>query len=154
MRRLFLAEARVFALVFLTLSFLAAPLFRCARARDTALASRARSVRRSRCLRVPFPEIDVSRSDFGIYRPPWGGLHTGLDVAFWRHGEPVMAAARGRVTYSDIEGWDTEKGVVVLQHTFPDGTLINTLYGHMEELNGYRFRRWIRASSWAMSSER
>lgn len=140
MRRLFLAEARVFALLFLTLSFLAAPL---------VSGAPARAIRPSQAVLAPcgvvdafafpFPEIDVSRSDFGIYRPRWGGLHTGLDVAFWRHGEPVMAAARGRVTYSDIEGWDTEKGVVVLQHTFPDGTLINTLYGHMEELNGYRF---------------
>ncbi len=87
----------------------------------------------------PVPDIDVSRTDFGIYRARWGGLHVGIDVAFYRHGEPVRAAARGRVTYSDVEGWDTEKGVVVLQHTFPDGTLINTLYGHMEELNGYAF---------------
>lgn len=88
---------------------------------------------------LPFPGIDVSRTDFGIYRTRWGGLHVGIDVAFRRHGEPVKAAARGRVTYSDTEGWDTEKGVVVLQHTFPDGTLINTLYGHMEEMNGHAF---------------
>ncbi len=87
----------------------------------------------------PYPDIDVSRTDFGIYRTRWGGLHVGIDVAFRRHGDPVSAAARGRVTYSDIEGWDTEKGVVVLQHTFPDGTLINTLYGHMEEMNGHTF---------------
>lgn len=87
----------------------------------------------------PVPDVDVSRTDFGIYRTRWGGLHVGIDVAFRRHGDPVVAAARGRVTYSDTEGWDTEKGVVVLTHTFPDGTLINTLYGHMEEMNGYTF---------------
>ena len=87
----------------------------------------------------PVPSIDVSRTDFGIYRSRFGGLHTGVDVAFGDTGEPVRAAARGRVTYSDIEGWDTEKGVVVIQHTLPDGTLVNTLYGHMEELNGHTF---------------
>ena len=53
---------------------------------------------------LPFPGIDVSRTDFGIYRTRWGGLHVGIDVAFRRHGEPVKAAARGRVTYSDTEG--------------------------------------------------
>jgi murein DD-endopeptidase MepM/ murein hydrolase activator NlpD/outer membrane protein assembly factor BamB len=87
----------------------------------------------------PVPDIDLSTSDFGIYRTRFGGLHTGIDVAFDELGEPVRAAARGQVTYSDIAGWGTEKGVVVIQHTFPNGTLVNTLYGHMEELNGYRF---------------
>lgn len=140
MKRLFPAEARVFARLFFMLSFLAAPLVSGAPARaQHPLQDTLAPCGVVDAFAFPFPEIDVSRSDFGIYRPRWGGLHTGLDVAFWRHGEPVTAAARGRVTYSDIEGWDTEKGVVVLQHTFPDGTLINTLYGHMEELNGYRF---------------
>ena len=87
----------------------------------------------------PVPAIDVNRTDFGIYRSRFGGLHTGIDVAFGDLGEPVRAGARGLVTYSDIEGWDTEKGVVVIQHTLPDGTLVNTLYGHMEELNGHTF---------------
>jgi outer membrane protein assembly factor BamB len=88
---------------------------------------------------LPVPDIDIHRTDFGIYRARFGGLHTGIDVAFEELGEPVRAAARGRVTYSDTEGWDTEKGVVVIQHTMPDGSLVNTLYGHMEELNGYTF---------------
>ncbi len=88
---------------------------------------------------LPVPGIDLQRNDFGIYRAQWGGRHTGIDVAFGRLGDPVRAAARGRVTYSDPAGWDTEKGVVVIQHTMPDGTLVNTLYGHMEELNGYTF---------------
>lgn len=87
----------------------------------------------------PLPGIDISRTDFGIFRAQFGGLHTGMDVAFERLGEPVQAAARGIVTYSDPGGWDTEKGVVVIQHAMPDGSLVNTLYGHMEELNGYIF---------------
>ncbi|RPI99573.1 MAG: hypothetical protein EHM39_06280 [Chloroflexi bacterium] len=87
----------------------------------------------------PVPDVDIETSDFGIYRARFSGFHTGMDIAFGRHGDPVRAAARGRVTYSDPEGWDTEKGVVVIQHTMPNGTLVNTLYGHMEELNGYTF---------------
>ncbi|MBN1565614.1 MAG: PQQ-binding-like beta-propeller repeat protein [Anaerolineae bacterium] len=88
---------------------------------------------------LPVPDIDIQRIDFGLYRAQFGGLHTGIDVAFEELGAPVRAAARGRVTYSDVAGWDTEKGVVVIQHTMPDGSLVNTLYGHMEELNGYTF---------------
>ncbi|MBN2304372.1 MAG: PQQ-binding-like beta-propeller repeat protein [Anaerolineae bacterium] len=88
---------------------------------------------------LPFPGIDITRTDFAIYRARFGGLHVGMDVAFEQLGEPVFAAARGRVTYSDPAGWDTEKGVVVIQHTLPDDSLINTVYGHMEELNGYIF---------------
>lgn len=87
----------------------------------------------------PVPEIDVARNDFGIYRARFGGLHVGIDVAFEQLGMPVQAAGRGQVTYSDPAGWDTEKGVVVIQHTLADGTIFNTLYGHMEELNGYIF---------------
>ncbi|MCL4238909.1 MAG: peptidoglycan DD-metalloendopeptidase family protein [Anaerolineae bacterium] len=88
---------------------------------------------------LPVPGIDIERTDFAIYRARFGGLHTGIDVAFEQLGEPVRAAARGQVTFSDPQGWDTEKGVVVVQHTLPDGTLVNTLYGHMEELNGHVF---------------
>ncbi|MBI5957821.1 MAG: peptidoglycan DD-metalloendopeptidase family protein [Chloroflexi bacterium] len=88
---------------------------------------------------LPVPDIDFQRTDFGIYRARFGGRHTGIDVAFEQLGSPVQAAARGQVTYSDPAGWDTEKGVVVIQHTFPDGSLVNTLYGHMEELNDHFF---------------
>lgn len=84
-------------------------------------------------------ELDLSRTDFGIYRARFGGLHAGIDVAFEQLGEPVRAAARGRVTFSDPAGWDTEKGVVVIQHTLPGDVLVHTVYGHMEELNGYTF---------------
>lgn len=89
--------------------------------------------------------IDISDTleqgfdDFGRYRERFGGLHVGLDIGFRRLGEPVYAAARGLVTYSDTEGWDTEKGVVIVEHTFPDGSIIYTLYGHMEETDTLRF---------------
>jgi murein DD-endopeptidase MepM/ murein hydrolase activator NlpD len=86
---------------------------------------------------IEYP-IDISDTlrqgydDFALFRPRFGGLHVGIDIAFNRWGEPVYAAARGRVTYSDVNGWDTEKGVVIIEHTMPDGSLVYTLYGHME----------------------
>jgi len=49
-----------------------------------------------------------------------------------------MAAARGMVTYSDTAGWDTEKGVVIVSHDFPDGTRAYSLYGHVEETDTIR----------------
>lgn len=70
--------------------------------------------------------------DFARFRSRWGGYHVGLDVAFREQGEPVLAAARGRVTYSNIEGWDTEGGVVIIEHVFPTGEIYYTLYGHIE----------------------
>ena len=77
--------------------------------------------------------------DFGQFRPRFEGNHVGLDVGFREGGTTVVAAAAGRVTYSDIEGWDTEKGVVVIQHVFPNGDIYYTLYGHMEEAEGVFF---------------
>ncbi len=77
--------------------------------------------------------------DFGLYRAKFGGLHTGMDVAFYRHGEPVRAIANGRVTYANPEGWDTEKGVVIVEHTLPDGSRVYSLYGHMEPIGDYFF---------------
>ncbi len=87
----------------------------------------------------PIDGVSEAGDDFGKYRARFGGLHTGVDVAFYRYGEPVYAAARGRVTYSDPEGWDTEKGVVIVEHTFPDGEVFYTLYGHMESIGDYFF---------------
>jgi murein DD-endopeptidase MepM/ murein hydrolase activator NlpD len=62
-----------------------------------------------------------------------------MDVAFYRHGEPVRAIANGRVTYADPEGWDTEKGVVIVEHSLPDGSRVYSLYGHMEPIGDYFF---------------
>ncbi|MCZ2097749.1 MAG: M23 family metallopeptidase, partial [Anaerolineae bacterium] len=84
--------------------------------------------------------LDNRYDDFGLFRARFGGRHTGLDVAFNRLGEPVYAAARGLVTYADPEGWDTEKGVVIIRHTFPDG-IYYTLYGHMEQSDDIQFPR-------------
>lgn len=89
----------------------------------------------------PIEGISLQSDDFGMYRAGFDGRHTGIDMAFERPGEPIRAAARGRVTFSDPEGWDTEKGVVILEHIFPDRRTYFTLYGHMEEVNGFNFPR-------------
>ncbi len=87
----------------------------------------------------PIDGISIDHDDFGMYRAAFNGRHTGIDMAFDRYGEPVRAAARGRVTFSDPAGWDTEKGVVIIEHTFPDESTYFSLYGHMEEVNGRKF---------------
>ena len=87
---------------------------------------------------IDYP-IDISDTlgegydDFALLRPRFGGNHVGIDIGFDRWGEPVRAAARGRVTYSNIFGWDTEKGVVIIEHIFPTGERYYTVYGHMEQ---------------------
>lgn len=81
----------------------------------------------------PIDNLVEGYDDFALYRRRFGGNHVGIDIGFDRWGDPVHAAARGRVTYSDPEGWDTEKGVVIVEHTLPDGSIAYTLYGHMEQ---------------------
>ncbi|MDX1992118.1 MAG: peptidoglycan DD-metalloendopeptidase family protein [bacterium] len=77
--------------------------------------------------------------DFSLYRARFSGNHVGIDIAFNQQGAPVRAVARGRVTLSDVEEWDTEKGVVILEHVFPDGSRYFSLYGHMEVTNEISF---------------
>lgn len=81
----------------------------------------------------PIDNLVRGYDDFALFRARFGGNHTGIDIGFDRWGDPVRAAARGRVTYSDVAGWDTEKGVVIVEHTFPDGSIAYSVYGHMEQ---------------------
>lgn len=71
--------------------------------------------------------------DFGLFRARFGGLHVGFDLAFQQYGAPVYAAARGRVTYADVAGWDTEGGVIVIEHSFPNNAIYYSVYGHLIE---------------------
>ncbi|MBK8022945.1 MAG: peptidoglycan DD-metalloendopeptidase family protein [Chloroflexi bacterium] len=93
---------------------------------------------------IDYP-IDISETlnerydDFALFRRRFGGNHVGIDIGFNRWGETVYAAARGQVTYSDPEGWDTEKGVVIVRHVFPDQSIAYTLYGHMEQTDTLKF---------------
>ena len=73
-----------------------------------------------------------------------GRYHTGEDWYAGRAnnyglGMPVAAAANGQVTYSSTIGWGRDGGVVILQHTFPDGSVLYTQYGHMMETDTIKF---------------
>ena len=85
--------------------------------------------------------IDTNRfqlvQDFGVASPRHQGrLHTGED---WfggigsTLGQPVRAAAAGRVTFSSPRGWGRDGGVIIIQHTLPDESIIYTQYGHITE---------------------
>ncbi len=87
----------------------------------------------------PIDGVSLEHDDFGLYRAAFGGRHTGIDMAFGRYGDPVRAAARGRVTFSDVAGWGDEKGVIIIEHKFPDGSTYFSLYGHVEPYNGRPF---------------
>lgn len=76
--------------------------------------------------------------DYGVASPRHQGrFHTGEDyfIANGRStlGQPVTAAASGRVTFSSPRGWGRDGGVIIIEHTFPDGTVIYTQYGHIME---------------------
>lgn len=81
--------------------------------------------------------------DFGVESPRHQGrYHTGEDLFGGRNaslGQPVRAIAAGLVTYSAPNGWGRDGGVVIIQHNFPDGSIAYSQYGHMQELNEYRF---------------
>lgn len=73
-----------------------------------------------------------------------GRYHTGEDWYAGRDndyglGAPVVAAAAGRVTLSSPLGWGRDGGVVIIEHTFADGSLLYTQYGHMMETEAARF---------------
>ncbi len=87
----------------------------------------------------PVDGLAAGYDDFGRHRARFGGNHVGIDLAFDRRGDPVRAAMRGIVSYSDVAGWDSEKGVVIVAHRMPDDSLVYTLYGHMEQSDGLRF---------------
>lgn len=71
-----------------------------------------------------------------------GRYHTGVDWYAGRDstiGEPIYAAARGRVTFSSTNGWGRDGGVIIIEHTFPNGDVFYTQYGHITETPAYPF---------------
>ncbi|GIL13485.1 MAG: hypothetical protein BroJett038_22050 [Chloroflexota bacterium] len=76
--------------------------------------------------------------EFGVPSPRHQGrYHTGEDYYGGRNAsylQPVRAVADGRVTYSAPWGWGRDGGVVIIEHTFPDGSTAYSQYGHMEEI--------------------
>jgi hypothetical protein len=71
-----------------------------------------------------------------------GRYHTGEDWYGGRgasYGQPVRAAAAGRVTFSSPNGWGRDGGVIILEHTFRDGTTAYSMYGHITDAAGVQF---------------
>ncbi len=81
--------------------------------------------------------------DFGAPSVRYQGrYHTGEDYFGGRgtsYGQPVSAIADGRVTYSAPTGWGRDGGVLIIQHTFPDGSIAYSMYGHMMSTDAHPF---------------
>jgi hypothetical protein len=74
--------------------------------------------------------------DFGAFRDAYYGYHAGED--WWgpggrasSFGTPVHSIGHGVVTYAEPNGWGRDKGVIIIRHTFPDGSRILSFYGHL-----------------------
>lgn len=74
--------------------------------------------------------------DFGVYRSRYGKYHAGED---WGGtggssalGTPVHSIGHGLVTYAEPLGWGRDQGVVIVEHTFEDGSRLLSFYGHLD----------------------
>jgi len=81
--------------------------------------------------------------DFGTPSSRYQGrYHTGED---WYGGEGssfgafVRAAATGRVTFASPNGWGVDGGVIIIEHTFRDDTIVYSMYGHITNTTGVSF---------------
>ena len=73
--------------------------------------------------------------DYGVYRERFSGHHTGEDWGIngrSSFGEPVYSVGHGLVTYAHPNGWGEDKGTVIVQHSFSDGSVIYSFYGHLD----------------------
>jgi hypothetical protein len=84
----------------------------------------------------PDAEAASGGQDFGRFRSGYGLYHAGED---WRPsrrgtrlGAPVYSIGHGLVTYAQPLGWGVDQGVVIVRHTFSDGTQILSFYGHLD----------------------
>ncbi|MFZ0545108.1 MAG: peptidoglycan DD-metalloendopeptidase family protein [Candidatus Promineifilaceae bacterium] len=74
--------------------------------------------------------------DFGRFRSRYDKFHAGED--WWgvrgrsSFGEPVYSIGHGLVTYAEPEGWNRDKGVIIIRHTFADGSTVLSFYGHLD----------------------
>lgn len=70
--------------------------------------------------------------DFGVYRSRYSKYHAGEDwwaVTGSSFGASVYSIGHGLVTYAEPEGWNRDKGVIIVQHTFADGATLLSFYG-------------------------
>lgn len=124
-------------MVVVLLLILAAP----AVVRPTAAQATQCGVARS----IGFP-VDPNRfqivQDFGAASARHQGrYHTGEDWYGGRgsYGTPVVAVADGQVTFSSPNGWGRDGGVIIIAHSFPDGTTAYSMYGHVTDATGIGF---------------
>jgi murein DD-endopeptidase MepM/ murein hydrolase activator NlpD len=75
--------------------------------------------------------------NFARYRNSVSKYHAGED--WWygsgrnsSFGKLVHSIGHGLVTYAEPEGWNRDKGVIIIQHTFADGRAILSFYGHLD----------------------
>ena len=83
--------------------------------------------------------IGVNRGggDFGQFRSRYDKYHAGED---WggvgggsSFGEPVYSIGHGRVMYAQPEGWNRDKGVVIIEHIVgPEKQILYSFYGHLD----------------------
>ncbi len=81
--------------------------------------------------------ISRGGQDFGLYRQRYEKIHAGED---WggsggrgnNFGTPVYSIGHGFVTYAEPEGWNRDKGVVIIRHIFADGSTFLSFYGHLD----------------------
>lgn len=69
-----------------------------------------------------------------------GRFHTGDDWYGERGatvGQPVRAIAAGRVTFSSLNGWGRDGGVVIIEHIMPDDSIVYSQYGHLTATDGF-----------------
>lgn len=77
---------------------------------------------------------------FGNYyqlKPGVFAYHTGADLLLWPGGgahEPIYAAANGIVTFAARVLNSTWGNVIVVKHTLPDGAVVYSRYGHVENM--------------------
>ncbi|MCB9420509.1 MAG: M23 family metallopeptidase [Ardenticatenaceae bacterium] len=74
---------------------------------------------------------------FAQFRSRYDQYHAGEDWQLVRggrsnFGKPVYAIGHGRVTYADPNGWGRDKGVIIVRHTFSDGSTVLSFYGHLD----------------------
>ncbi len=81
--------------------------------------------------------VNRGGQDFGIYRQRYEKNHAGED---WggpgsrnsNFGTPVYSIGHGWVTYAEPEGWNRDKGVVIIRHILADGSTFLSFYGHLD----------------------
>ncbi len=84
----------------------------------------------------PDGEGFAARWSFGRNSGRYQGLHAGEDwvsLSGSTLGKPVHAIGHGTVTYADPYGWgQTDRGVIIVRHVFPDGEAKLSFYGHVQ----------------------